>query len=73
MADVRVFLNGRAFDAPEQSSALDALRAFDAAEAAAVDAGDRVIADSRGLAIDPASVVYAGAIYRTMRARPPAA
>lgn len=73
MADVRIFLNGDAFDAPATATALDALRAQDANDAAAVERGEREIVDSRGLPVDPASPVFAGAIYRTVRSRPPAA
>jgi hypothetical protein len=68
---VRVFVNGTGLDLPETATALDAVRAVDAAEGSGVAAGARAIADSRGLLIKPAERVYAGAIYRTMRAKRP--
>jgi hypothetical protein len=70
MPPVRVFINGSASEAPEGATALDAVRALDAAEAARIDRGERLITDSRGLPIDHASPAFAGAIYRTIRAKP---
>ncbi len=67
---VRVFVNGTGLDLPATATALDAIRAADAREGGAVAAGERAIADSRGLLVKPAERVYAGAIYRTIRARP---
>lgn len=72
MNDIRVFVNGVAVDVPAGATALDAVRAADAGEAgeaAEVVDGRRSITDSRGLPADPASAAYAGAIYRTVRAR----
>jgi hypothetical protein len=67
--DVPVYVDGRGTRVPPGSTALDAVRAVDADEAVRVAAGARVITDSRGLPISADSVVYAGAIYRTSRAR----
>jgi hypothetical protein len=66
---VRVFVNGTGLDLPATATALDAVRAADAAEGSAVAGGTRAISDSRGLLIKAAERVYAGAIYRTVRAR----
>ena len=54
---------------PAGATALDAVRAADATAAADVQAGTRVITDSRGLPADPASPVHGGAIYRLVSAR----
>lgn len=67
---LRVFVNGRGVDAPPGATALHAVHAADDAEASAITAGHRAITDSRGLPVDPWSPAYAGAIYRTVRARP---
>ena len=70
MSDVvRVFVNGRGVDVPRGADARAAVLGVDAREAARIDAGERVIVDSRGLPIDAASGTYAGAIYRTVSAR----
>jgi hypothetical protein len=66
---LRLFVNSKSFDLPSGSSALDAIRAFDADEAAAVTSGLRVITDSRGLPLDPATVMHAGGILRVVSAR----
>jgi hypothetical protein len=68
---VRVFVNGAGLDLPESATALDAVRAADSEEGVGVAAGARAISDSRGLLIKPAERVYAGAIYRTIRAKRP--
>lgn len=68
---VRVFVNGTGLDLPDSATALDAVRAADSEEGAGVAAGARAISDSRGLLIKPAERVYAGAIYRTIRAKRP--
>jgi hypothetical protein len=64
---LRCFVNGRGVDLMPGATALDAVRAAQPDEAAAVAAGDRAITDSRGLPVEPATVAYAGAIYRTVR------
>ena len=69
MSNIRVFVNGAAVDVPAGATALDAVRAADAGEALEVADGRRSITDSRGLPADPAGVAFAGAIYRTVRAR----
>lgn len=66
---VRVFVDATGLSVPASATALDAVRAFDAAAADEVTAGRRVIADSRGLPADPAAPVHGGAIYRLVSAR----
>jgi hypothetical protein len=66
---VKVFVNSRPLDLPSGSSALEAVRAFDASEAAGVSEGSRVVTDSRGLPLDPSTVMSAGSILRVVSAR----
>ncbi len=66
---VRVFVNATGISVPGGTTALDAVRAADAAAADDVTAGRRIITDSRGLPADPASPVHGGAIYRLVSAR----
>jgi hypothetical protein len=69
MTSLRVFVNARGYDVPAGATALDAVRAADAAEADAIDAGTRLITDSRGLAVAPETPAYGGVIYRTVANR----
>lgn len=69
MSDVRVFVNGVGIEINREATALDAVAQADRAEAEEVAAGRRMITDSRGLAVPPRSAVFAGAIFRTVRAR----
>jgi len=66
---VRIYVNGRGFDAPSGGSILDALQVLDQAEAAAVRRGDKMITDSRGIPTEPGGLVYNGAIFRVVKAR----
>jgi hypothetical protein len=66
---LRVFVNAVALELPSGSSALDAVAAFDATEAGGVRDGVRLITDSRGLPLDPATVMSAGSILRVVSAR----
>lgn len=70
---MRVYVNERPVDVARGASALDAARAFAAAEGEAVAAGTRALTDSRGLPVDPAAPAYAGAIYRLVSVRRAAA
>ena len=70
---LRVYVNERGVDVPPGATALDAARAHDPGEGDAVAAGTRLLTDSRGLPVDPASAAYGGAIYRLVPARRPAA
>jgi hypothetical protein len=71
MSDVRVFVNGVGIEIARESTALDAVARVDRNEAEEVAAGRRMITDSRGLAVPARSEVFAGAIFRTVRARTP--
>ena len=70
MSDVRVFVNGVGIEIARDKTALDAVARVDRAEAEEVAAGRRMITDSRGLSLPPRSAVFAGAIFRTVRAKP---
>lgn len=74
---LRVFIDAHAVDVPAGSSALDAVTEFDAAAAAALRAGEKILTDSRGLPFDVAAEVQAGAIFRLIprrdRSAPPKA
>ena len=66
---MRVFVNASGVDVPPGSTALDAVRAFDADSAREVTAGSRIITDSRGLPIDAATPMSAGSILRLIAKR----
>jgi hypothetical protein len=66
---IRVFVNERPAEVARGATALDAVRALDAALAEGVAGGGRAITDSRGLPVEPAAAAYAGAIYRVVAAR----
>jgi hypothetical protein len=66
---VRVFVNASGIDVPAGSTALDAVRAWSDDAAGDVTADRRLITDSRGLPIDPATAMSAGAILRLVAKR----
>lgn len=66
---MRVYVNAVPLDVPDGSTALDAVRAWDAAVADAVAMGEKVLADSRGLPASPDTPLHAGAIFRVLSAR----
>ncbi|MGH7693483.1 MAG: hypothetical protein ACRENH_00805 [Gemmatimonadaceae bacterium] len=68
-AAIRVYINGRGVDAPAGSRALDAVRVWDAQIAAEIEGGRRALADSRGLPLDPATLVFSGLIMRIVSNR----
>lgn len=68
-AGLRVYVNAAGVTVPAGATALDAVRAHDPSLADAVEAGSRVITDSRGLPIERSEKAYAGAIYRLASAR----
>lgn len=70
---VRIYINSVGVDVPAATTALQAVQSWNAAEAAAIGNGERMITDSRGLPADPQSAVHNGAIFRTVRARGAAA
>jgi hypothetical protein len=68
-----VFVNGARVDVAPSSTALEAVRAWDADAAGEVARGIRTLTDSRGLALPPDTPLYAGAIVRVVAARDRAA
>jgi hypothetical protein len=66
---MRVYVNATGLDLPPGSTALDAVRAWNAAAADEVALGDRVIADSRGLQTAPDTPLHGGAIFRVLPVR----
>ena len=66
---IRVFVNANAVDVPAGSTALDAVRTWNADAAQEVGTGSRLITDSRGLPIDAASPMSAGSILRLVANR----
>lgn len=66
---VRIYINSKGVEVPASATALDAVAAWDATEAAAIERGERMITDSRGLPANPALAVHNGAIFRIVRAR----
>lgn len=66
---VRIYINARGIEVPASATALQAVEAFNPAQAAAIERGERMITDSRGLPADPKSAVHNGAIFRIIRAR----
>ncbi len=70
---LRVFVNGKGVDVTEGATALDAVRAFDAAAAAQVEQGTGILTDSRGLPTSSDQPLQAGAIFRLIPRRDRAA
>lgn len=66
---MRVYVNSTGLDVPDGSTALDAVRAWNAAAADEVATGARIIADSRGLETSPDARAHGGAIFRVLPAR----
>jgi hypothetical protein len=56
-------------DVDSTATALQAVEAFDAAEAAAIRNGERMLTDSRGIPARNDAPVHNGAIFRIVRAR----
>jgi hypothetical protein len=64
-----VFVNGATVRVPVGATVLDAVAAHDAAAAAEVRAGTRALADSRGIVVDPATLLSGGYVMRIVSAR----
>ena len=64
-----VFVNGARVDAAPSTTALEAVRAWNADAADEVVQGTRALTDSRGLGLPPDTPLYAGAIVRVIGAR----
>ncbi len=61
---IRVFVNGRGFDAAAGGTALDAIASHAPADAERVRAGALLVTDSRGLPVPYDSAIFAGAVFR---------
>jgi len=70
---IRVFVNASGIDVAPGSTALDAVRAWNAAAAEEVAGGRRLITDSRGLPLDGSAPMSAGSILRLVAVRDRAA
>jgi hypothetical protein len=68
-SSVRVYVNGDPVDVAATATAFDAIAQWDAATAAEVHSGTRVVVDNRGLPTPADSPVYWGAIFRIVSAR----
>jgi hypothetical protein len=66
---VRAYVNERGVSVPRGASALDVVRAYEAAAADALVAGTQRLTDSRGLPIDVDTPAHGGAIYRVLPVR----
>lgn len=66
---IRVFVNATAVDLPAGGTAIDAVRAWRADAADDVNAGARVITDSRGLPVGAETPAFAGSIFRVVSQR----
>lgn len=66
---IRAYVNGKGVDVPAGASAIDAVRAYDATAAEQVEAGERALTDSRGLPLEPATVLVGGSIMRIVSGR----
>lgn len=67
--EVRAYVNERGVSVPRGASALDVVRAYEAAAADAVVAGTQRLTDSRGLPIEANTPAHGGAIYRLLPVR----
>lgn len=66
---IRVFVNERPVTVAPGAPALDAARAHDPALADRIASGAAALADARGLPVDPAQPLAAGAILRVVARR----
>ena len=66
---VRVYINARPIDVAPSATAIDAVEHWDASQAAAIRAGERILTDSRGIPTTGDTPVHNGAIFRIVRAR----
>jgi len=66
---VRVFVNGRGYDATAGSTALDAVALHAASDADGVRAGTLLVTDSRGLPIPADTPLFNGAVLRLIPKR----
>lgn len=66
---LRVFVNGAGVSVPVGSTVIDAVALTDAAAAAEVRAGTRLVADSRGIPVASDTPLTGGYVMRIVSAR----
>lgn len=66
---VRIYVNSRSVDVPRGVTVENALRQWNAEEAAAVARGERAVTDSRGLPVSLSDAVAQGSILRVVGSR----
>jgi hypothetical protein len=66
---VRIYINAKPVEVAPSATAIEAVEAWDATQAAAIRRGDRLITDSRGIVTSNNTPVHNGAIFRIVRAR----
>jgi hypothetical protein len=66
---VRVYINAKPVEVAASATAIDAVEAWDATQAAAIRRGERLITDSRGIVTANNTPVQNGAIFRIVRMR----
>jgi hypothetical protein len=67
--NVRIYINSQPVEIAASATALDAVEAWDATQAAAIRRGERLITDSRGIVTANDTRLHNGAIFRIIRAR----
>ena len=65
-----MYVNGQGVDVDAKGTAIDAVRLADPLVAERILAGERALADSRGLPALPDAPVFGGAIFRVVSGRP---
>jgi hypothetical protein len=66
---IRVFVNGTGLSVAHGKTVIDAVRAFDLAEAEAAIGGARAVTDSRGLPLPLDTPLTGGTVLRIVSAR----
>jgi hypothetical protein len=66
---VRIFVNATPLDARRGEPVIEAIARWDDALASTLKAGERALADNRGLVTPLDTVVYGGAIFRVVSNR----
>jgi hypothetical protein len=61
---VRVFVNGKGYDAPAGGTAVDAVAVHSSADAEKVRSGALLVTDSRGLPVPAETPLHNGALFR---------
>jgi len=66
---IRIFVNAKPVDARPGEVVIDAIQRWDEAMAATLRAGERALADNRGIVTPLDTVVHGGAIFRLVSNR----